>query len=206
MVAKSSIEHYFKDHYDKFYAKYLPDIKKAGGNEFMSRCPFHADGKASFSINAQTGEYFCHGCGKKGHAFHFYAKLNCLDTKRDFGKILSGIAQDFGINGTQTQSLFVEAYDYTDADGNLVFQVCRYEPKSFKQRRPHSNGGWIYNLDNTSKVLYRLPEVIKAQEVIIVEGEKDADTIIELGFKGTTSPMGAKKWRDDFNPYLNGKV
>lgn len=50
-----------------------------------------------------------------------------------------------------------------------------------------------------------MPEIIKAQEVIIVEGEKDADTIIALGFTGTTSPMGAKKWREEFNDFLKGK-
>jgi putative DNA primase/helicase len=51
-----------------------------------------------------------------------------------------------------------------------------------------------------------LHEVIKADEVLIVEGEKDADTARGMGFIATTSPMGAKKWRDEYTPYLQGKA
>ena len=36
----------------------------------------------------------------------------------------------------------VATYDYTDADGKLLYQVVRYEPKDFRQRRPDGNGGW----------------------------------------------------------------
>ena len=52
---------------------------------------------------------------------------------------------------------------------------------------------------------FRLPDVIKAKEVLIVEGEKDADTLTSLGFIATTCPMGAKSWKDDYNQYLKGK-
>ena len=101
----------------------------------------------------------------------------------------------------------VKAYDYTDADGKLIFQVCRYDPKTFKQRRPNGNGG----LDDLAfkdvpRFLYRLPAVIKADEVLIVEGEKDCDTARGMGFTATTSPMGAKKWRDEYTPCLQGKA
>src|SRR5262249_11740711 len=34
-------------------------------------------------------------------------------------------------------------YDYKDVDGNLLYQVERYEPKDFRQRRPDGKGGWI---------------------------------------------------------------
>ena len=55
------------------------------------------------------------------------------------------------------------------------------------------------------RVLYRLPEVLKAEEVLIVEGEKDAETVAALGFTVTTSPMGAKKWRPEYSDSLKGK-
>jgi hypothetical protein len=51
-----------------------------------------------------------------------------------------------------------------------------------------------------------LPEVVKATEVWVVEGEKDADTLAALGFTATTNPMGAgKKWRDSYSESLRGK-
>src|SRR5262245_27745418 len=37
----------------------------------------------------------------------------------------------------------VAIYDYTDDKGELLYQVVRLEPKSFRQRRPDGNGGWI---------------------------------------------------------------
>jgi hypothetical protein len=42
----------------------------------------------------------------------------------------------------------VATYDYEDADGGLVYQVVRYEPKGFNQRRPLPGepGKWIWGL------------------------------------------------------------
>ena len=54
-------------------------------------------------------------------------------------------------------------------------------------------------------VPYRLPEVLKASEVLIVEGEKDADNLVDLGFTATTSPMGAKKWREEYSGAFSDK-
>lgn len=204
---KQKIENYFRGNYLSFYEKYLPSVKKIGGDEFSAICPFHEDSNPSLSFNDQKGTYFCHGCGKKGHVFHFYAKLNGLDTKRDFPKILKGIADDFGIPWEEKKSRISKIYDYLDADGKLHSQTVRMEPKSFWQRRPNGNGGWITKnvWKDVKPILYRLPDVEKAKEILIVEGEKDADTLAAIGFTGTTCPMGAKKWRDEYNQTLKGK-
>src|ERR1019366_7944359 len=37
------------------------------------------------------------------------------------------------------------------------------------------------------------------------EGEKDCDTLAVLGFTATCNPMGAGKWRDDYNAHFAGK-
>ena len=58
---------------------------------------------------------------------------------------------------------FVHAYDYTDAAGTLLFQVVRYEPKDFRQRRPgEREGQWIHNMDGVERVPYRLPQLLAA--------------------------------------------
>ena len=51
-------------------------------------------------------------------------------------------------------------HDYVDEHGVLSFQVVRYRPKAFRQRRPAGNGGWVWNLDGVQRVLYRLPELL----------------------------------------------
>ena len=126
---KQVLENHFAGHFQDFFAKYLPaGVKKIGGSEWQAKCPFHNDENPSLSINGSTGAYFCHGCGKKGGFLHFYAKINSLDDRRDFPKILAGIARDFGIEAEEVKAKLIKTYDYTDEAGTLLFQVCRYEP------------------------------------------------------------------------------
>jgi DNA primase len=87
----------------------------------------------------------------------------------------------------------------------MVFQVVRFEPKGFAQRRPNGRDGWVWNLKGIVPVLYRFPEVLKAPKVIICEGEKDVNNLMELGFTATTCPMGVRKWKDEYNDFLKGK-
>ncbi|MCY4355083.1 MAG: DUF3631 domain-containing protein [Truepera sp.] len=88
-------------------------------------------------------------------------------------------------------------YDYLNGDGTLLYQVVRYDPKDFRQRRPNGKGGWIWKLDNVERILYRLPELLAAdpgQPAFICEGEKDADNVVALGLVATTNSGGAGKW------------
>lgn len=204
---KNKIKSHFAGNYKPFFDKYLLKTQKISGDEFKAICPFHDDTDPSLNFNNQSGKYFCHGCGKKGDFLHFFGKINSLDTKHDFRKILKGIADDFGIPFEQKKAKLVKTYDYVDADGNLLFQVCRMDPKDFRQRRPNGKGGWIWKVKGSGvqRVLYRLPEVQKADEVIICEGEADTDNLYKVGFTATTSPCGAKKWRDEYNDTLKGK-
>lgn len=102
----------------------------------------------------------------------------------------------------------VATYDYFDESGELLYQVVRYEPKDFRQRRPDDAGGWIWNLKGVRRVLYRLPQLLtvdKSAIVFIVEGERDADRLAELGLVATTNASGAEKWRDEYNEHLRGR-
>ncbi|MRS02644.1 hypothetical protein EG832_05375 [bacterium] len=204
-MQKEDIRNFFKGNYKAFYSKYLTQIKNGRGNEYSALCPFHDDKQPSLNFNSETGEYYCHGCGKNGHVVNFYAQLNNLDKQRDYPRILSGIAKDFNIPVEETKRQPVKTYDYVTQEGKLIFQVCRYEPKSFSQRRMNGNGKWVYNLEGVQRVLYRLPEVMKNDEVIIVEGEKDADNVAAMGFCGTTCPQGAGKWYPEYTDSLKGK-
>lgn len=96
----------------------------------------------------------------------------------------------------------VKTYDYHDSEGVLLFQKLRYldenGKKTFRQRKPDGRGGWEYSLGSTPKVLYNLPEVLAAKSrgarIFVVEGEKDADALLEKGAVATTMPGGAGKW------------
>jgi len=99
----------------------------------------------------------------------------------------------------------VEEYDYRDEKGKLLFQVVRFEPKDFRQRRPDGNGGWTWRLNGVRRVLYGLPDVIVARSVLVCEGEKDCETARALGLVATCNPHGAGKWRPEFADPLKGK-
>lgn len=105
-------------------------------------------------------------------------------------------------------SKLVNIYNYTDADCNLLYQNCRYEPKTFRLRTPDGKGGWIDNLNGAERTLYRLPEVIQASSqdfISITEGEADADRLHEIGFAATTSGS-ATSWKPEFAKYFKGKL
>ena len=104
----------------------------------------------------------------------------------------------------------VKTYDYVSPTGNLVHQVLRYEPKTFKQRHPDPDnpGQWIWSMKGVERVLYRLPDLIQArlagEMVLVCEGEKDCDTAGDLGLVATTCAEGARKWQESYNPEFRG--
>lgn len=123
-------------------------------------------------------------------------------------------------------------YRYEDQDGQLLYEVCRTDPKGFFQRRPAPGGkGWVYDLrechvkfdpnggrwrsvkagtpgavhlPEVRYVLYRFADIRNApgQPVLVVEGEKSAEALRDLGFTATCSPLGAGKWRVGFGGFL----
>jgi RecA-family ATPase len=99
----------------------------------------------------------------------------------------------------------VASYDYTDADGTLLYQVLRLEPKSFRQRKPDGNGGWNWSLGEARRIPYRWPELLQFPDatVFICEGEKDADRVASLGHCATT--VAGNKWTDDCVKALAGR-
>lgn len=99
---------------------------------------------------------------------------------------------------TKQRRLIIKKYDYVNADGELSYQVLRYYPKDFRQRR--ANGAW--GLGDAVRVPYRLPEIIASDEVIIVEGEKDCDRLAAMGLTATW--CGPAQW-PDIAHYFKGK-
>ena len=109
-------------------------------------------------------------------------------------------------NGSGKQ--IVAIYDYQDASGKVVFQVVRYSPKNFRQRKPDGKGGWIWNTKGLEKVLFRLPEIKKAiaggKFILACKGEKDVQAMVQRGFDATCNPGGAGKWLDSYSETLRG--
>jgi hypothetical protein len=102
----------------------------------------------------------------------------------------------------------VAHYPYRDADGALLFEVVRYEPKDFRQRRPAPGGGWTWGTKGVRQVPYRLPELIEAlamgRTVFLVEGEKDVEALIAGGVAASCNAGGAGRWPEGLTAHFAG--
>jgi 5S rRNA maturation endonuclease (ribonuclease M5) len=155
------------------------------GSEYSALCPAHDDRDPSLSI----------ALGDDGKTV-LHCHAGCpLD------KVLMALRLDqtdlFPNNHGQR---VVAVYDYENADGELLRQVIRYEPRRprrFSQRRPDPSDGSVWNVDGVPETLYRLPELHEQSQVFVVEGEKDADRLWGLGLPATTNAGGAGKWREE---------
>src|SRR6185295_10961136 len=77
--------------------------------------------------------------------------------------------------------------------------------KTFRQRFHDSESGEYVWQKYPRQVLYRLPEVLEAPIVFVVEGEKDVETLRTHGFVATTNAGGAKQpWLPQYTEALRG--
>jgi DNA primase len=51
---------------------------KKTGNNFVARCPFHAEKTPSFSVNRNKQFFHCFGCGASGNAISFLMDFSHL--------------------------------------------------------------------------------------------------------------------------------
>jgi hypothetical protein len=167
------------------------------GKGWTARCPGHDDQTNSLSI----------GEGKDGRALlKCHAGCATEAVMNSLGLKIQDLFPD--VTAKASKPIIAATYDYKDDRGHLLYQVVRYVPKTFRQRRPDGTGEWIWNLKGVARVLYRLPELTAAghdQPVFVVEGEKDADGLAKVGLQATTNPGGAGKWRPEFNEHLRGR-
>jgi putative DNA primase/helicase len=118
-----------------------------------------------------------------------------------------------GRKGANVAREIEATYDYFSEDGELVLQVVRYKrdeqgKKHFAQRRPDGKGGWAWDTEGLSeKPLYRLLDLIERPDepVIVVEGEKDVESVMRLGLLSTCNPGGAGKWSIEHGRTLRGR-
>jgi len=96
-------------------------------------------------------------------------------------------------------------YAYTDAAGTLLHQVIRMEHPEKHKEFLQADAQGHYTVKDIDLVLYNLPGVVSSQWACVVEGEKDADTLIAWDIPATTNAGGAEKWREAYTETLAGK-
>jgi len=189
-----------------YYKTRLPELSQRN-QEWRGPCPIHGGKRDSLAVDAGTGRAYCHStCNRGWDIPAFEQELSNCDFKRALGNIEVIIGRTVSSNGLQNQRQITATYDYCDADGKLLFQVARFDPKDFRQRRPDGQGDWIWNVRGVQLVPYRLPAVLKLEIIYIVEGEKDVQSLENIGIIATTNAGGAGKWRDAYAPHFAAKT
>jgi hypothetical protein len=175
------------------------------GDKGSARCPFHHDHRPSLSINADKGLFFCHACGAKGNIYQFERRMAALRSpikqraSTDMAKKKEALHEG--------EYEIVGSYTYLDEEGEPLFQKVRYKKKKFAFRSISKDGKWVWGLQDARRVIYNLPAVIEADEVFVVEGEKDADNVTTMGLVATCNPEGAGhgKWKKEYSKALTNK-
>ncbi|WP_265032218.1 AAA family ATPase [Wolbachia endosymbiont (group B) of Apotomis turbidana] len=126
-------------------------------------------------------------------------KNQFTDTIEDIAKWI-GYSEKNNTLGQPTAS-----WNYYDESDQVIATVYRYNTDSRKRYLPFDVKRSSFTLPET-RPLYNIPGIMKSDKVILVEGEKCADALIEQGMTATTAMLGANApiEKTDWSP-LKGK-
>jgi putative DNA primase/helicase len=190
---------------DKFY---VGDIEGSAGKSLV----FEMEG-------SRRGLWFDFAADMGGDVFDAWALSRGLSIPSDFPRVLDEVRQWLGVapilargvhRETRPQPVdelgpYTAFWDYQNGDGTLIARVYRYDPPSGKEFRPWDVRARLPRAPDP-RPLYNQPAIRSAKQVVLVEGEKCAQALIESGIVATTAMNGAKAPIDktDWAP-LKGK-
>lgn len=168
---------------------------KGSNTRRKGKCPAHADETASLSIHNDLKAGLVGITCFAGCEFNDIARALGMSPRdfRDGASTRQREREEPDPPPPTTVGRETARYAYVDEDGKPLYYNVRFEPKTFRMAGPD---GVIRGLPkNLRRVPYRLPEVLEAvragETIYWVEGEKDADRLVGLGYVATTSAGGA---------------
>ncbi len=179
----------------------LDKVKKISFSEYTALCPAHDDRNPSLSVTEKDGKILLHchrGCTPE-------EIVNAMGlTMKDL------FANQSGVGSLIEERRALRTHIYRDENGNTVARKSIYRKEDggkYALWERFEKGVWYKGLGEVKAPLYRLDELTESEEsVYIVEGEKDVDTMFDLGYTATTSPKGAGgKWEPEYNIHLQGR-
>lgn len=176
------------------------------GRETVLECPSHEGPDSTPSLNVREGD-------------GGYPLIQCRSAGCTAQQVLEAVGVSwgdvFGDDGERwtPSGPMIAVYDYVDADGTLLYQVCRTADKKFSQRRPDPSKpkGFAWNLNQVKRVPFRLPNLLltvnAGEEVFICDGERDVLALEQAGVTATCCNGGMLKWPAAHSRFfVNAKV
>ncbi len=145
--------------------------------------------------------------GHGGDIFDLWAAVHGLDTQRDFPAVWRSCADWLGLLPVVPPvSMERREWIYTDVSGKPLVTVKRTDGADGKKTfLPYDHVADKHSMPQI-RPLYNLPGIAASDRIIITEGEKCAQVLIDLGIPATTVMGGANfdPAKTDFSP-LAGK-
>ena len=169
-------------------------------------CPCHNDKKASLSITDKGDKIVmkCHaGCDTED----IIATVGL--TFKDLGSEEAAAATTWKEDLIDYEGKNIEAvYDYTDENGKYLYSKVRFQGKVIRYITvDYAKDTYQKGKPEGVNVLYNLPATLKAIKkgfpVYITEGEKDANTLKNLGLTATTAGS-VSDWKKSYASYFIG--
>ncbi|WP_333023949.1 AAA family ATPase [Wolbachia endosymbiont of Pentidionis agamae] len=148
-----------------------------------------------------------------GDIIDLLAGVHRKDTVRDFHEIMASIAEWLGIKRTREYKTIEYltkyitcSWNYYDKNNQVIVTVYRYDTPEGKEYRPFDVKQSKFTAPKETRPLYNIPGILKSDKVVLVEGEKCAESLIEQGITATTTMCGANAdaKKTDWTP-LKGK-
>ncbi|WP_313487320.1 toprim domain-containing protein [Stutzerimonas kunmingensis] len=168
--------------------------------------------RGSLAVDLEKGTWFSHEEGIGGGTLDLIAKQTGIASRSEQLAWLEkqGLKEQKPTRSPASPKVLAKpqidtTYAYKDERGRLLFEVVRFEPKDFRQRKPDGRGGWIWSVKDVKQVPYHLPQLIESnpsQLVFVVEGEKDVLRLESLGLTATCNAGGAGKWPDELSKHF----
>ena len=187
----------------------LRKVRATGGdNQWVALCPCRNDDNTpTLSIGVGSDDKILLNCHRGSDACD--AEEICKSMNLSVSALYPPETKKKGKGKKKIEA----TYQYLDEEFNPLYEKIKYRyedgSKEFRQRvqDPNDPTNYIYTLKDVRRVLYNLPMLVlgikSKQPIWVVEGEKDAETLIARDLIATTPPNGANTWDPTFTELLS---
>ncbi len=162
---------------------------------------------------SKTGLWNDFATGDSGDIIDLWAVIHGKNARTEFSEVMASIGEWLGKQHTREKKSIKDleqymtcSWNYYDENNQVIVIVYRYDPPERKKEyRPFDVKKLSFG-EPDIRPLYNIPGILKSDKIILVEGEKCAEALIEQGITATTAMFGANAPIDktDWSP-LKGK-
>lgn len=151
-------------------------------------------------VGERAGLWNDFATGEGGDIIDLWAAVHGKNARTEFPQVMASIREWLGKQHTKEKKRSIKdleqyltcSWNYCDENNQVIVIVNRYDPpKERKQYLPFDVKEQRFQ-EPKIRPLYNIPGILKSEKVVLVEGEKCAESLIKKGITATTAMFGAK--------------